>query len=62
MPTSPTRVALLGAGGWLFLSRVVVTSGFGSLFGLGSSSFGAMLVLVFLGVMLLFWNGRSILG
>lgn len=55
-------IALLGAGAWLFLSRVVVTSGFGSLFGLGSSSFGTMLVPLFLGVMLLFWNGRSILG
>ena len=55
-------LVLLALGGWLFLDRVVVTSGFGSLFGFGERSFGVMLLPLFLGVTLLFWNGRSIAG
>jgi hypothetical protein len=57
--------ALLVLGGYLLLSRVVVTSGAGGLFGwtfFGHMSFGVTLIPLFLGVALLFFDGRSVVG
>jgi multisubunit Na+/H+ antiporter MnhF subunit len=47
-------------GGYLLTNQVTVTGGFGTLW--GYSSFGLSLVPFLLGVAILFWNGRSILG
>jgi hypothetical protein len=56
-------LALLIAGGYLFLDNVVVTGNFWSMFGFsGFSSFGLLLIPFFIGVALLFFSGRSILG
>lgn len=57
--------ALLVAGGYLFLNQVMVTSGAGGFFGFawfGVSSFGLTLIPIFIGIALLFFNGRSIAG
>jgi hypothetical protein len=59
-------LALLVAGAWLFLGRVVVTTGgvfapFGLVLPAGTP-FGVTLLPMFLGVMLLFWRGRSVAG
>src|SRR5207245_2020590 len=51
---------LLGIGGWLFLSRIYVASGFWSYF--GPSSFGMTVLPIFAGVALLFFDGKSVLG
>jgi hypothetical protein len=48
------------AGGYLLTSQVTVTGGWGTLW--GYSSFGLSLVPFLLGVAILFFNGRSILG
>ena len=53
-------LALLAVGLYLFLSRVVVVSNFGTLFGF--SSFGAALLPMILGIALLFYNAKSIAG
>ncbi len=57
-------LAILVAGGWLFLNNVIVTTE--SSFGLGwfgtRSSFGVTLIPLFLGIVLLFFNGRSPFG
>jgi hypothetical protein len=57
-------LGLLIAGGYLFLDRVTVSAspwaGFGG-FG-GTSSFGLMLLPLFLGIAILFFNGKSVLG
>lgn len=53
-------LALLAVGLYLFLSRVVVVSSFGTLFGF--SSFGAALLPMILGIALLFYNAKSIAG
>lgn len=48
------------AGGWLFASRVVVTSGFWSLYGV--NAFGLSLLPLLAGIFLLFFDGRSVPG
>ncbi len=48
------------AGGYLFLSRVTVTSGYWTLW--GYNAFGLSLIPLLLGVGLLFFNGRSAFG
>jgi hypothetical protein len=53
---------LLAAGGYLLLDTVQVTSNFGALWGWGYGSFGLSLIPLFLGVALLFFNGRSVPG
>jgi uncharacterized protein len=53
-------LALLVIGLYLFLSRVIVVSNFGTLFGF--SSFGAALIPLILGIALLFFNAKSIAG
>ena len=52
--------AMLVAGGYLFLNQVVVVSGYWSLFGV--NTFGLTLIPIFIGVVLLFLDGRSIVG
>ena len=52
--------ALAVAGGWLLMNQVVVSGGSWGLW--GYSSFGLSLVPFILGVGLLFFNGKSVLG
>ncbi len=49
------------AGGYLLTSRVVVTSGFWSLWN-GGPGFGVSLIPLLFGIGLLFFNGKSVLG
>lgn len=53
-------LALLVTGLYLFLSRVIVVSNLGTLFGFGS--FGVALIPLILGIALLFFNAKSIAG
>ena len=48
------------AGGYLFLSRVTVTSGYWTLW--GYNAFGVSLIPLLLGIGLLFFDGRSVFG
>lgn len=48
------------AGGYLFLSRVTVTSGYWALW--GYNAFGLSLIPLLLGIGLLFFDGRSVFG
>jgi multisubunit Na+/H+ antiporter MnhF subunit len=48
------------AGGYLFLSRVTVSSGYWTL--LGYNAFGVSLIPLLLGIGLLFFDGRSVFG
>lgn len=52
--------AMTVAGGYLLLNQVTVTSGFWQLWGM--SAFGLSLVPLLIGVTMLFYNGRSVLG
>ena len=47
-------------GGYLFLSRVTVTSGYWTLW--GYNAFGVSLIPLLLGIGLLFFDGRSVFG
>jgi hypothetical protein len=51
---------MLVGGGYLLLNQVTVTSGFWSFF--GYNAFGLSLVPLLFGILLLFYNGRGILG
>jgi len=53
-------LAMAAAGGYMLTSRVSVTTGFWS-FG-GYNAFGLTLVPLIFGILLLFFNGRSIAG
>jgi hypothetical protein len=53
-------VAMAVAGGYMLTSHVTVTSGFWTLW--GYNAFGISLVPFIFGVVLLFFNGRSIFG
>jgi hypothetical protein len=53
-------LALLIAGGYLFLDNVIVTGSFWSLFGM--SAFGLTLIPIFIGIAILFFNGKSPVG
>jgi hypothetical protein len=56
-------LALLVAGGYLFLDNVTVSGEFWSLFGFsGASSFGLTLIPLFIGIVCLFFSRRSIAG
>jgi hypothetical protein len=56
-------LAMLIAGGYLFLDNVVVsTYGWGGMFGWGQGSFGLSLIPLFIGVAILFFNGSNPLG
>ncbi|MEO5559181.1 MAG: hypothetical protein ABIO49_05250 [Dokdonella sp.] len=52
--------ALAVVGGWLLMNQVVVTGGAWSLW--GHDAFGVSLVPFIVGVGLLFFNGRSVIG
>jgi hypothetical protein len=47
-------------GGYLLTNQVMVTSGYWTFY--GANSFGITLVPMLVGVAMLFWNGRSVLG
>jgi hypothetical protein len=47
-------------GGYLLTNQVMVTSGYWAFY--GANSFGITLVPMLVGVAMLFWNGRSVLG
>lgn len=53
-------LAMTISGGYLLISRVVVTSGFWN-WG-GYNSFGLALIPLIIGIALVFFNGRSIIG
>jgi multisubunit Na+/H+ antiporter MnhF subunit len=53
-------LGLVIGGGYLFLSRVTVTSGLWTLW--GYNAFGMSLIPLFLGIGLLFFDGRSVFG
>lgn len=53
-------LGLVIAGGYLFLERVTVVSGYWQLW--GYNAFGLSLIPLLLGIGLLFFDGRSILG
>src|SRR5262249_52460177 len=54
-------LALLTGGGYLFLDNVLVTGNVWSGF-FGVSSFGLTLIPIFIGIAILFFNGKSVLG
>jgi hypothetical protein len=54
-------LALLGIGAYLLLSRVIVHTSFWHMWG-GGSAFGVMLIPMLVGVAVLFFDGKSILG
>jgi|SRR5579883_1165653 len=53
-------LAMACVGGYLISSQVMVTSGYWSFY--GPSTFGLTLLPMLIGVAMLFWNGRNILG
>jgi len=53
---------MLIAGVYLFLDSVQVTSDFFALFGFGRGSFGLSLIPIFVGVIFLFYDGKSKIG
>jgi hypothetical protein len=55
-------LALLCVGGYLLMDRVSVHGGYWSWFGSAGSSFGVTLIPLLIGVGMLFYNGRSVLG
>ena len=52
--------AMAVAGGWLLMNQVTVASGGWYLW--GHNAFGLSLIPLFIGIVLLFFNGRSIAG
>ncbi|MEY4551291.1 MAG: hypothetical protein RL685_7486 [Pseudomonadota bacterium] len=54
--------ALLCVGGYLFLDRVSVYGGYWSWFGSTGGSFGVTLLPLLIGIGLLFYDARSVLG
>ena len=52
--------AMACAGGYLLLNQVIVSGAYWSFFGPGT--FGVTLVPMLIGIAMLFWNGRSMLG
>jgi len=54
--------AMTCTGGYLLADRVVVTSGYWGWGYFGGNSFGITLIPMLIGIGLLFWNGRSVVG
>lgn len=54
--------ALLVVGGYLLLDRVTVHGGYWSWFGSAQSSFGVTLIPLLLGIGVLFYDGKSLIG
>lgn len=55
-------LGLVIVGGYLFLDRVTVFGGYWSFFGTAGTSFGITLIPVMLGIGMLFYDGKSVLG
>lgn len=55
-------LALLIAGGYLFLDNVAVHSSYRELFGFGHGTFGLSLIPLLIGVGWLFFNGKSVVA
>jgi uncharacterized protein len=53
-------LVMMAGGGYLLLNQVTVTSGFWTFY--GYNAFGLSLVPLLFGILLLFYNGRGILG
>jgi hypothetical protein len=62
LPRFVLGFALLCVGGYLLLDRVTVSGGYWSWFGSAQSSFGITLLPLLLGIGMLFYNGKSVLG
>ena len=60
LPTFLAGTAMLVAGGYLLLARVTVTSGYWAFW--GYNAFGLSLVPLPVGIGVLFFNGRSLVG
>ncbi len=60
LPTFLAGTAMLVAGGYLLLARVTVTSGYWAFW--GYNAFGLSLVPLLVGIGVLFFNGRSLVG
>jgi hypothetical protein len=54
--------ALMVVGGYLLMDRVSVHGGYWSWFGSSGSSFGVTLIPLLIGIGMLFYHGRSIIG
>ena len=53
-------LAMMCVGGYLLTNQVLVTTGFWSFY--GGNTFGITLIPLLIGVGLLFWSGRSVVG
>jgi hypothetical protein len=53
-------LAMTCIGGYLLMNQVVVATAYWSFY--GPSTFGITLIPLLLGIFVLFWNGRSVLG
>jgi hypothetical protein len=53
-------LAMTCLGGYLLMNQVVVATAYWSFY--GPSTFGITLIPLLLGIFVLFWNGRSVLG
>jgi uncharacterized protein len=62
LPTFILGFALLCVGGYLFLDRVSVHGGYWSWFGSTQGSFGVTLIPLLIGIGMLFYNAKSVLG
>jgi hypothetical protein len=62
LPTFILGFALLCVGGYLLLDRVSVHGGYWSWFGSTQGSFGVTLIPLLIGIGMLFYNGKSVLG
>lgn len=60
LPTFLAGAAMLVAGGYLLLAQVTVTSGYWAFW--GYNAFGLSLVPLLVGIGVLFFNGRSLVG
>jgi hypothetical protein len=62
LPAFIIGFALLCVGGYLLLDRVSVNGGYWSWFGSAQSSFGVTLIPLLIGVGMLFYDGKALLG
>jgi hypothetical protein len=62
LPSFLLGFALLCVGGYLLLDRVSVHGGYWSWFGSEGGSFGVTLIPLLIGIGMLFYNGKSLLG
>jgi hypothetical protein len=62
LPAFLVGFALLCVGGYLLLDRVSVHGGYWSWFGSAGGSFGITLIPLLIGIGMLFYDGKSVLG